>query len=317
MAEASNNGKGRKLKAEVSNEEAPDKKFSRGTGEDREDPEMEKEDEENEGDQDVKTMMRSMMSMMKGMQADMKEVKTEMQDVKGAAKEAKVTADAALTATGLMQSGMKNLRDDLPQIVQKIIHEQGLGQEVRVDKGSGKGGGKDDTKQEGRARTIIFSNFPEESQADDIIHKITEYVASVKDDIDEVYTYAKTGTRGAARFTTGDAMWRYMTKNKGNHKYEHEGRRIYAKAAGGAVTEEEERREKAVRKVVRALIEREGGNGDVVKQRIDAKYHWGTVWWKKPEGKWEKVAQWNKEDSKMTMMGTAASLQEVVAALLQ
>jgi hypothetical protein len=81
--------------------------------------------------------------------------------------------------------------------------------------------------------------------------------------------YAKTGNRGAARFITDGAMWKSMTDNKGNHKYGDEGRRIYVKAAGGNTTEETERRDKAVLKIVRALIQCEGGsmqnlNGDVL-----------------------------------------------------
>ena len=54
-------------------------------------------------------------------------------------------------------------------------------------------------------------------------------------------------------------------------------RSIYSNAGGGAVEEEQEKRERAVRKVVRALIEYDGESGEVVKRRIDRKYKWGVM----------------------------------------
>jgi hypothetical protein len=92
---------------------------------------------------------------------------------------------------------------------------------------------------------------------------------------------------------------------------------VYTRAGSGGNSEQDEKREKAVRKVVRALIEKAGGNGEEAKKRIDAKYRWGAVWWHGDDAKWQKVAQWSATDRKMTMLGAALDLQPVVDELLQ
>jgi hypothetical protein len=313
---------GRELKAHGSHPEAPDrKKSARGVeGE----PRMETEGTPPEWAKELKTMMMTLMPMVGKVESIMQtvaEVKTVAQEARDEASEAKEATSMLETDVAMLKAELTKLKGTTLKHVEVGVVGAGAGSSsgggAAVPKGYGKGGGKNEKRQEEKSRTVVFSNFANESQEEDIIRKITEYVASAKDDIDEIYTFAKTGTRGAARFTTDAAMWKYMTDNKGNHKYEHEGRRIYAKAAGGDGTEEAERREKAVRKVVRALIEREGGNGEEVKKRISAKYQWGCVWWRGVDGRWEKVAQWSRDDFKMTLMGTAASLQKVVDALLE
>ena len=145
--------------------------------------------------------------------------------------------------------------------------------------------------------------------------QINSNLVDAEDDIEETFAYARMGTRGAAKFKTEDAMWDFLTTNKGGHEYEHEGRRLYVRA-GESYVSSDDLKEKAVRKVVRALIEREGGDGKTAKAKIDAKYPWGAVWWKGTGSKWEKVAQWNAQDRTMQMMGTAAALQENVDKLM-
>ena len=103
--------------------------------------------------------------------------------------------------------------------------------------------------------------------------------------LEEVLTFPCTGTRGAATFISKDVMWRYMTDNKGNHQHEFEGRRIYIKTDAQLADSNENLKEKDVRKVVRALIERDGRAGDIVKANIDARCTWGAVWWKGEGGK--------------------------------
>jgi hypothetical protein len=174
-----------------------------------------------------------------------------------------------------------------------------------------------DKKREERARTLVFSNFPADTQEADIIRTITTFVTEALSDVEETFAFAKTGTKGAAKFHTADQMWKFLVDNKGKHDYKFDGQKIYMRAGGGTATEEQEQKEKAVRKVVRALIEREGGNGEAVKKRIDAKYRWGGVWWHKDDGMWEQVAKWSAEDRTMTLLGSAASLQDTVDKLLQ
>ena len=87
---------------------------------------------------------------------------------------------------------------------------------------------------------------------------------------------------------------------------------MYLKAGADRGTADDELKQRAVRKVVRALIEREGGNGKVIKARIDARYPRGAVWWKGEGEKWEKVAQWNALERNMRLQGSAAALQQTV-----
>ena len=68
----------------------------------------------------------------------------------------------------------------------------------------------------------------------------------MKNDLQEVYAFAKTGSKGAEKFKDEDSLWDYMTKNKGNHVHHFQDQRIYVKAG----QENDAAKEKAVRKVV-------------------------------------------------------------------
>ena len=101
----------------------------------------------------------------------------------------------------------------------------------------------------------------------------------VKADLDEngVFAYGKKfATRGAARFKTEDAMWSYLKKDDTEVRFEIEGHRIYINR-DVRKTPEDEARDKAVRKLVRAIIEEAGGDGNAVKKLIDADYRQGIV----------------------------------------
>ena len=69
---------------------------------------------------------------------------------------------------------------------------------------------------------MAFTNFPDETQGSDIVKMIDNVFKDVKEDIEEVYSFGRTGKGGAARFSNQEAMWSFMTKNKGNHKYEYQ-----------------------------------------------------------------------------------------------
>ena len=53
--------------------------------------------------------------------------------------------------------------------------------------------------------------------------------------VEDVFAYAETGSRGAAKFKTEDAMWDYEVSNKGQHNYQHGGNKVYVKAGGLAM----------------------------------------------------------------------------------
>jgi predicted Fe-S protein YdhL (DUF1289 family) len=128
---------------------------------------------------------------------------------------------------------------------------------------------------------------------------------------EEVFAYGKTrAVRGAARFTTEEAMWSYMTQNAGKHVHEFLGRRIFANADGRKKLEDRTR-EKAVRKVVRAIIEYSGGNGSEVKAALETNYKKGIVWWKGV-----RAAEWDAAESKMVLLGDAVPLQAAFDVLM-
>eukprot|EP00973_Karenia_brevis_P077514 10769626-Karenia_brevis.AAC.1 len=102
--------------------------------------------------------------------------------------------------------------------------------------------------------------------------------------MDEVYTYQKRDTKGMVRFRSEDDMWEYMTAHSGHHHHEYAGNRVYVEVSK---RDEDRKRERAVRKVVRTLIETHGGDGPAVKEKMDALYKVGEVWFED-----ELVGEW-------------------------
>ena len=120
------------------------------------------------------------------------------------------------------------------------------------------------SRTEKKTRTITFGPFAEDTKAAEIIGMINDKVKSVEADIEEVFAYGKKfAESGAARFTTKEAMWSYMTTNAGDHQHEHNGGKIYCNAVSGGNADDQETtlKVKAMRKVVRAIIEANGGDG--------------------------------------------------------
>ena len=167
---------------------------------------------------------------------------------------------------------------------------------------NGKGGAKGETNMEKRSRTINFGKFPDDTKVEDIVTMINEKVKAVEQDIEEVFAYGKKiAERGGARFKSSDAMWEYVMSQAGNHQYKYKDTTIYCNADSGSIDPESEtaQREKAVRKVVRAIIEANGGDGKLVKQEIDARYRKGVVIWKD-----QRVAEWMDGNMKLINAGT-------------
>ena len=95
-----------------------------------------------------------------------------------------------------------------------------------------------------------------------------------------VYAFGKTfATRGAARFKTEDTMWKYLRGNEAKEHFVVDGARINMNR-DVRTTPADEARTKAVRKLVRAIIEVEGGNPTKTKYLIDADYRRGIVRYK-------------------------------------
>ena len=81
---------------------------------------------------------------------------------------------------------------------------------------------------------------------------------------------------------------------------------------GGDRTSETKEREKAVRKLVRVIIEKNGGNGAEVKADIDTNYPRGIVWWKD-----QRVGQWDNTEQRMVLKGAAVDYQSTFTDLMK
>eukprot|EP00973_Karenia_brevis_P030425 4194603-Karenia_brevis.AAC.1 len=69
-----------------------------------------------------------------------------------------------------------------------------------------------------------------------------------------------------------------MVKLKGDHVHEFGDLKIYANT--DSLHDEHPAISKSVRKLVRTIIEMNGGNGKAIKEHIDTNYAQGIVWWK-------------------------------------
>ena len=109
------------------------------------------------------------------------------------------------------------------------------------------------------------------------------------------------GVAGSATLKTDDLPWDYMVDIKGKHVHTYKCNRIYVQAGN----DEDIPKENAVGKVLRLLVEGDGGNVKGLKQRIDARYVryvWGAVG-KCANGLWAKVAHRSAEDAVMKLLG--------------
>ena len=306
----------RKLKANGSNPSAPERKTFRTNVEMQIDT--------------IEGMPAWAVAMQKSLMAHTS------QQVSGLRREMDETAAVALQAQADLstmrkefQADVKSIRDEMKEDRQQfsLLREEcrqypgpSPGEKMNwtaKGKGKGKDGGKLAKKEEERSRTLTFSNFPEDTQEKDIIDEIKKKLKDSMEQVEEVFAFAKTGTRGAAKFTTEDALWKYTVDSKDSEVHEFQGRRIYSRAGNIGGDPSDANKEKAVRKVVRLLIERAGGDGAAVKKKIDAKYAWGGVWFLGDDSKWTKVAQWNAKDDKMTMLGEAAVMQATLDKMLE
>ena len=164
-----------------------------------------------------------------------------------------------------------------------------------------------DKKTDKQQRTITFGTFPEDTKAETITGFIDNILKSVKADIEESFAYGKKfAMRGAARFVSEEAMWKFMTANAGNHKHHFNGQDIYVNVDKGRERSETDKaREKAVRKLVRTIIEKNEGDGKEIKKSIHANFVRGIVYWNDM-----RVGEWQNESQTMSLKGTAISFTD-------
>jgi hypothetical protein len=145
---------------------------------------------------------------------------------------------------------------------------------------------------EKKRRTLYFGKFPEDSKAATIEAFIKQWTKDSSEHVEEVFAFGKFAERGAARFLTEERMWEFMVANKGKLQWQVPGATVYA--SPDSVHDTSPDKTKAVRKVVRLLIETHGGDGAKVKKDIAANYKKGKVWWRD-----SKFAAWDDEAGKM------------------
>ena len=163
---------------------------------------------------------------------------------------------------------------------------------------------------EPRKRTVTFGNFPLDTKADAIKSFINNILKDATDDLEEVFAFGKArAERGAARFKSIDKMWSFLKQRAGKNQYDFHGTTIYCNV-DGPVDADSAAREKAVRKVVRAIIESNGGDGAAIKQEMEFSYKRGIVWWRE-----ERVAEW--KDGHMKLKGAAEQYAEAFKTLMQ
>ena len=169
---------------------------------------------------------------------------------------------------------------------------------------------RDDVTDEKKKRTITFGEFHEDTKGIDIVALLNKKVEKVSENVDETFAYGKKwATRGAVRFKSETTMWEYLKAEGSPASFQHNGKTIYTNRDVRGSTEDEART-KAVRKLVRTIIERVGTDGSATKALIDANYHKGIV-------RYKDVRVGEYIDGKMQLKGEAENLQAHFDSLMQ
>jgi hypothetical protein len=151
-------------------------------------------------------------------------------------------------------------------------------------KSKGAGKGKEDKKKEEMGRTITIGSYADVTLAEDVVAHLGKILAKEKENgnIEEIFAFGrKRASRGAARFVSSEAMWRYMVAEKGQHRHTTtDGQEVYVSVARREEGEDTEMT-KAVRKVVRAVMETMVGEGkhtrEDAREELGASYKLGVV----------------------------------------
>jgi hypothetical protein len=151
-------------------------------------------------------------------------------------------------------------------------------------KSKGAGKGKEDKKKEEMGRTITIGSYKDTTLAAEVVEHLGGILEKEKENgnIEEVFAFGrKRASRGAARFVSTEAMWRYMVAEKGNHRHtSKDGQDVYLSVAQREDGEDTEMT-KGVRKVVRAVMETMVGEGKYTREdardELGANYKQGVV----------------------------------------
>ena len=254
-----------------------------------------------------KVLMQHTTSQVSGLRAEVNEAKAMAKESVEHVREFRKELDE-----------MKTQRVEESPSSRSLKHLEEEFQKLKATTGSATGSGSfgkhikspTNEEQDKRKRTMTFGNFPEDTKAVDIKAFIDTVVTDVAAEVEETFAFGKKrAERGGARFRNADDMWKFMTANAGKHKHDYKGKAIYCNADGPSDASAAAQ-ERAIRKVVRVIIEANGGNGAIIKKDIDTNYKRGIVWWKD-----ERVAEWKQDH--MELMGAAAAYTEAFQAMLK
>ena len=240
----------RKLKAANSNPEAPERKVQRGSASS---DELMVDSAAPSWGQNIQKMMICMMGKIDGTADEITEVKT-------LATNAKNEAAEASTAVNLLRVEVDTIKKDISEL-------------------QGGRPGKSEPDDE-RRRTITFGRFAEDTKSEYIIETVEKLIDNFKQDIEDngIFAYGKKfATMGAVRFKTEEAMWMYLKHENTSKRMNVDGHMLYVNRATKG-TSDDQARTKAVRKLVRAIIEEEGGSAQT-KTKIDTNDRRGIVWY--------------------------------------
>ena len=134
-------------------------------------------------------------------------------------------------------------------------------------------------------------------------------MAAEKDNIDEVFAYGDRASRGGARFLSEKKMWDYMGKHAGKHVHELLGQQVFVNVYNMDGTIDPKQR--AMNKVVRVIVEQNGGDGKTIKRSIEKNKASGEIWWQN-----EQVAKWDEVKNEMELMGAALQYQDAFRKLI-
>ena len=282
----------RRLRAEGSNSDVPESKVHRGSGSSDElVEEMVIDSAAPSWGQNIQKMNQNIQKMMICMMGKIDGTADDILEVKALANNAKSEAAEASTAVNL-------LRVEVDTIKKSINELQGRRPSV----------GEQNYE---KSRTITFGKFPEDTKSERIIETIETVLKDFMHDIEDngIFAYGKKfATMGAARFKTEEAMWTYLKNDSKSKCMNIDDYVLYVNRAEQG-TSDDQARTKAVRKLVRAIIEEEGG-GAHTKTKIDTNYRRGTVWY-------HDVRMGDFRDGQMMLTNNGAKFSEKFKQLME
>ena len=292
-------------------------------------------------------MMNMMTDMKKELRKDVSDVKDAVEEARNAAKGAEIKVDFVTKEVEVlredmerMESTIDNMKTDFDNMATETVktvehlqsqvntlrvggdafgtrstHRSGKGTALQhtgatiVKGGKAVGKGKDDSDK--RSRTVYFGKFPDDTQGETIKKFVDEWTNDCKEDIEETYPIGTVGERGAARFHSEDKMWAFMTRNKGNLRYEALGQTVYASL--DSCHDDNPDRTHSIRKMVRAVIEKTGGDGRKVRneQMKGTSYSRGRVYFQGA-----RVAEWDEAAGVLVIKEAGKDFEDVYKRLM-